>query len=137
MNKQFTWIPFYQEFSKKLLTFRNDRKPLLDMIYENRDELRASYLHDEGGENDLLSDVDPFTVFGLFNRQIKSDSRIHSTELFKELLQIHADVPSDFDGKYLTSTFYLTVTYRKFIAKYLIQFIKEQVASRPCTFGVE
>ena len=98
MNKQFTWIPYYQEFSKKLLTFRNDRKPLLDMIYENRDELRASYLHDEGGEDDLLSDVDPFTVFGLFNRQIKHDSRIHSTELFKEFLNIHADVPSDFEG---------------------------------------
>ncbi len=98
MNKQFTWIPFYQEFSEKLLMFRNDRKPLLDMIYENRDELRASYLHDEGGEDDLLSDIDPFTVFGLFNRQIKPDSRVHSTELFKEFLSINADVPSGFDG---------------------------------------
>ncbi len=98
MNKQFTWIPFYQEFSKKLLTFRNDRKSLLDMIYANREDFRAAYLHDEGGEDDLLSDIDPFTVFGLFNRQLKYDNRIHTTQLFKDLLNINADAPSDFDG---------------------------------------
>jgi 5-methylcytosine-specific restriction enzyme B len=98
MNKQFTWIPFYQELSKKLMDFRNDRQPLLDLIYANRDEFRASYLHDEGGEDDLLTDIDPFTVFGLFNRQIKYDNRIHSTQLFKDLLSINSEVPSDFEG---------------------------------------
>ncbi len=98
MSKQFTWIPFYREFSEKLLAFRNERKPLLDMIYANRDDLRAAYLHDEGGEDDLLSDIDPFTVFGLFNRQISHDNRMRSAQRFKELLGINADVPSDFDG---------------------------------------
>lgn len=96
MNKHFTWIPFYQEFSKELLTFRNDRKSLLDMIYGNQDEFLAGYLHDEGGV--LLTDIDPFTVFGMFNRQIKEDNRIRSARRFKELLDIEADEPSDFDG---------------------------------------
>ncbi len=78
------------------MTFRNNRKSLLDMIYANRDDFRAAYLHDEGG--DLLSDIDPFTVFGLFNRQIRHDNRIRSAQRFKESLGINADVPSDFDG---------------------------------------
>ena len=39
--------------------------------------------------------------------------------------------------EYLTSTFYLTIAYGKFIAKYLIQFIKEQVTGSPCTFCIE
>lgn len=29
----YTWIPFYKELSQKLLKFRNDRKPLIDWIY--------------------------------------------------------------------------------------------------------
>lgn len=95
---RFTWIPYYKEFAEKLLQFRNNRKPLLDMIYEHRDELLASYLHDENGIDDLCTDIDPFTIFGLFNRGIRENNRIHSTEVFKDLLDIKANVPSDFEG---------------------------------------
>lgn len=100
MNKdmRFTWIPFYKEFAEKLLQFRNDRKSLLKMIYDNRDELLASYLHDKDGENDLCEDIDPFTTFGLFNRGIKQENRIKSAVLFKKLLKIDANVPKDFEG---------------------------------------
>ena len=68
------------------------------MIYNYRDELLAKYLHDQGGEGDLLEDIDPFTVFGLFNRGIKHENRINSAKLFKNILDIKADIPKDFEG---------------------------------------
>ena len=94
----YTWIPYYQEFAEKLLAFRNDRKSLLKLIYDRREELLAGYLHDEDGYDDLCSDIDPFTTFGLFNRGIKSQNRIHTAEVFKTLLGIKAEVPKDFRG---------------------------------------
>lgn len=95
---KFTWIPYYKEFSEKLLKFSEDRKALLKLIYSNREELLANYLHDEKGENDFFTDIDPFSTFGLFNRKIKFDNRIRSTKLFKNLLGISANAPSDFEG---------------------------------------
>jgi 5-methylcytosine-specific restriction protein B len=98
VTSRFSWIPFYEEFAKALLKFRTNRKPLLKLIYDNRKELLASYLHDEGGEEDLFDDIDPFTVMGVFNRQIKPTNRISVIEIFKKELNIAAPIPNDFDG---------------------------------------
>lgn len=95
---KFTWIQYYKEFAEKLLRFRNDRKPLLKLIYDNKDTLFVNYLHDEKGSDDLLTDIDPFTTFGLFNRNIKLQNRFISTKIFKELLDIESEIPKDFDG---------------------------------------
>lgn len=62
------------------------------------DELLAKCLHDQGGIEDLLKDIDPFTVFGLFNRGIKRENRLKSVQLFKRKFDIKADIPDDFDG---------------------------------------
>ena len=70
-------------------------------------------------------------VIHIFTNIFKVATRRTYTTLFWKETSFVVDI------KYLTSTFYLTVTYRKFIAKNLVQFIKEQVASRPCTFGVK
>lgn len=94
----FTWIPYYKEFAQKLTQFQKDRKRLLNLIYDNRDELLAKYLHDQGGDDDLLVDIDPFTVLGLFNRCIKQENRLNSAKLFKDMLEIKTDVPEDFEG---------------------------------------
>ena len=69
-----------------------------DSPYDNRDELLAKYLHDQGGDDDLLVDIDPFTVLGLFNRRIKQENRLNSAKLFKDMLEIKTDVPEDFEG---------------------------------------
>lgn len=104
MNKQlkndmtFTWIPYYKEFAQKLVQFHDNRKSLLKLIYDRRKELYANYLHDEGGEDDLCIDIDPFSVFALFNRGISEENRINSTKVFKEILGISSDVPQDFEG---------------------------------------
>ena len=89
---------FLQGVCRKLLQFQTDRKKLLKLIYNNRATLLADYLHDEGGKDDLFTDIDPFTTFGIFNRGVKKENRIRSAELFKELLNMSANVPEDFVG---------------------------------------
>lgn len=94
----FTWVPYYKEFAEKLLQYQEDRASLCRLIYDHEDELLINYLHDEGGKDDRFTDIDPFTTFGLFNRGISKKNRASSAALFKRLLNISADVPSDFDG---------------------------------------
>ena len=31
MEEKFPWIPFYMELAKALLSYKNDRKPLVDL----------------------------------------------------------------------------------------------------------
>lgn len=80
------------------MIYRHDRKSLLDFIYKYRDDFSAGYLHDKNGRNDLLTDVDPFSVFGLFNRGIKPERRKNSLRLLKEHFHIETTMPEDFDG---------------------------------------
>ena len=94
----FTWVPYYKEFAEKLLQYQENRASLCRLIYDHEDELLINYLHDEGGKDDKFTDIDPFTTFGLFNRGISMKNRVSSAALFKRLLNISADVPSDFDG---------------------------------------
>ena len=94
----FTWVPYYKEFAEKLLQYQENRADLCRLIYDYEDELLINYLHDEGGKDDRFTDIDPFTTFGLFNRGISMKNRVSSAALFKRLLNISADVPSDFDG---------------------------------------
>lgn len=94
----FTWVPYYKEFAEKLLQYQENRTNLCRLIYDHEDELLINYLHDEGGKDDRFTDIDPFTTFGLFNRGISMKNRVSSAALFKRLLNISADVPSDFDG---------------------------------------
>lgn len=94
----FTWVPYYKEFAEKLLQYQENRASLCRLIYDHEDELLINYLHDEGGKDDRFTDIDPFTTFGLFNRGISKKNRASSAALFKRLLNISAEVPSDFDG---------------------------------------
>lgn len=92
----FTWIPFYKELSKKLLQFRNDRKPLVDWIYDNLQGY-INHLKDDS-QGTKVDDIDPFTTFAIFNRGITHEKRINICQKFKEYLDISAQVPEDFDA---------------------------------------
>ncbi len=92
----FTWIPFYKELAQKLLKFRNDRKPLVNWIYDNLDGYIKHLKDDSSGKH--VADIDPFTVFAIFNRGISHDKRVKICLTFKNYLNISAPVPKDFDG---------------------------------------
>ncbi len=93
----YTWIPFYKELSQKLLQFRNNRRPLIDWIYANIKGEYIKHLKD-APDGRSVADIDPFTVYAIFNRGITHEKRIEICQMFKDYLNISASVPKDFDG---------------------------------------
>lgn len=95
VSEHFSWIPFYMEMADKLLQFKSDRKDLIEIVY-SLDEEYVNYIKDnEGGR---YSDIDPFSVFAIFNRGLTTQKRIAIATHFKNKLGIDAPVPADFDG---------------------------------------
>ena len=94
---KFTWIPFYKELALKLLAFRDDRNPLIEWIYNTIDGNLIKHLKD-APDGRKVSDVDPFTVFAIFNRGISDDKRTTICKLFKDYLNISAMIPQDYEG---------------------------------------
>lgn len=92
-NMKFTWIPFYEELADKLLTFKNNRTELLNIIF-GLDKKYIKYITN----GDTLQDIDPFSVFAIFNRGQKEENRKAIAVFFKEKLNIKADIPTDFNG---------------------------------------
>lgn len=93
----FSWIPFYEEFANKLLAYKNKREELLEIIKLCFEDLPFEYPFKEQGQDDY-DDIDPFTVFGSFNKGIKDENRIAIIEKYKEAFSVNADVPKDFVG---------------------------------------
>ena len=117
-KNQFDWISFYEEFADKLLAYKDNRQELIEKIkqvYEVTGIKLPTIDRDKGGNN-ILVDIDPFTVFGLFNKQLTEKNRIKLITEFKELFDIKADVPMSFDGipvlSPLKSTFFYFVDNR-------------------------
>ena len=96
MDRKFTWIPFYKEFAQKLLQFRNNRRPLVNWIYDN---LQGYIKHfKDAPDGRRVPDTDPFTVFAFINRGITYDKKKDICAKFKTFLNITAPVPEDFSG---------------------------------------
>ena len=96
MDGKYTWIPFYKELAQKLLAYKDNRQDLLDYIYEEIPEEYRNYFHDKDDEPN--TDVDPYTVFAIFNRKISDKHRIEICSLFKDKFAIEAPLPKDFKG---------------------------------------
>lgn len=91
--ENYTWIPYYMELANKLLEYRNNRKDLLKIIY-SLDTKFVGYLHEQ--DNTKLRDIDPFTVFGIFNRGISNGNRLLIADFFKTELKIKSALPTNF-----------------------------------------
>ena len=107
-NKQFDWVEFYQEFADKLLPYKNNRQELIAKV---RQMFETTGINMPLLETDnQIVDMDPFTVFGLFNKGLTDANRTATLRAFKELFNIKAAVPSRFDGipilNNLKATFY-------------------------------
>ena len=92
----YTWIPFYKEMAQKLFRFSRNRTPLVNWIYDNLDG-SIGHLKD-APDGRRVPDIDPFTVYAIFNRGITIERRIEICSKFKNYLDISASVPQDFDG---------------------------------------
>ena len=105
---QFEWIDFYSEFATKLLPFKNDRKTLIEKINAAYTAIDMKVPKLESG--DEIIDIDPFTIFGLFNKGITNANRVAIIGSLAKEFEIIAKVPDNFDGipvlNNLKATFY-------------------------------
>lgn len=94
--QEYPWVAFYIEFANKLLAFANDRKPLVDIIKSVYEQIGINLPKlEKDGE---VFDIDPFTLFGLFNKGITTENRIKIITAFAEKLGVTATVPTEFEG---------------------------------------
>ena len=91
----FTWIPFYTEMAEKLLKYKDNRKELVKIVY-GMDRQFVNYIKDENGDD--YPDIDPFSVFAIFNRTSTEERRKEICRYFKSVFQLESDVPKDFDS---------------------------------------
>lgn len=112
---KFEWIDFYSEFATKLLLFKNDRKALIERINDVYTAINMQVPKLESG-GDII-DIDPFTIFGLFNKGITNSNRIAIIRSIANVFGIEAKVPNNFDGipvlNNLKATFYAFKEDRK------------------------
>ena len=99
MNKpNFSWIPFYQELADIILTYKDNRASLVEKVKLAHKEANKNLPKIEK-DNEIIPDIDPFTVFALFNRGKQSDeARIALCTGYKKAFGVTSNVPSDFDG---------------------------------------
>ncbi|SOC40735.1 McrB family protein [Salinicoccus kekensis] len=107
-ENQFAWVHFYQEFADKLRPYFNDRDALIEKVIETYKaiNMKLPTLEREGN----IVDIDPFTIFALFNKGITDKNRIRIIQGLKEEFSIDAEVPESFDGipvvNNMAATFY-------------------------------
>lgn len=94
-EKQFTWIPFFKEFADKLLEYKEKREELVEIVY-SLDGKYVNYIHNDDGNK--VTDIDPFSVFAIFNRGVADDNRKIILSHFKDKLGIVSELPHDYDG---------------------------------------
>lgn len=101
----FDWVPFYEELADNILAFRDDRASLLGKLWKVAQTsgvehlfkyLRTDQLTD--GSRGPLRDVDPFTMFGPFNRGIKDSARARIAQAYRDEFNISAAAPTTFAG---------------------------------------
>lgn len=104
-DADFSWVPFYSELADKILTYRSRRQELIAAIFRVGERsglphlfkyLRTDQGHD-GGYRDI-TDIDPFTVFGPFNRGITLDARVKIAVAYREEFKISSPAPTGFNG---------------------------------------
>lgn len=90
------WVDFYTEFATKLLVYKNDRKSLIVKLQNVYKEINMRFPKME--KDGTVVDIDPFTVFGLFNKGITNDNRKLILEGIAKEFSIEKQIPSNFDG---------------------------------------
>jgi AAA domain (dynein-related subfamily) len=97
----FTWIPIYKELAKALLPFKAKQTELINMLRELHDTgVPTIALEDQGagGKKQPLAEIDPFTLFASFNRNMTDANRIAHLRYFSKKLGLTSPLPGDFKG---------------------------------------
>lgn len=94
-NNKYDWVEFYKELSAKLLAYKSNRQELVSKVKHVFLDTGINMPTLERGNQ--LVDIDPFTVFGLFNKSsVTGENRVKIITAVKRLLGVVAPVPSSF-----------------------------------------
>lgn len=96
IHNQFGWVDFYKEFATRLLDYKNRREELIEKVKEiyNKTGINMPTLEKD---NNLI-DIDPFTIFGLFNKKLRDENRIKILTAIAELFEVSTEVPTSFES---------------------------------------
>lgn len=107
-NERYSWTSFYSELADKLLPFKDNREQLINKIQAVYACLEMKF--PKLDSTSIPIDIDPYTVYGLFNKGISETNRKKIIAAIAKEFGIEADVPSDFEGipvlNNLNATFY-------------------------------
>lgn len=92
----FDWVPFYREVAQKLLSYKDKRATLVAEIKEVFASIGLA-LSKLNKRNDA-TDIDPFTVFGLFNKRALPKTRIKIMTGLAQKWNLSAAVPQSLLG---------------------------------------
>ena len=95
-DSQYSWPRFFMELADKLLAFKDDRQALIATLQHVYAELSMDLpTLDSGG---IPTDIDPFTVYGLFNRGLTDNKRRAVALGIGGALGVQAPLHDDFVG---------------------------------------
>lgn len=112
----FDWVDFYRELASKLLNYKDNRSELVkkvNLLYEHTGITMPTLERDK-----KLIDIDPFTVFGLFNKaSMTVDNRLTLITEVANLFQVTAPIPVSFASipvlNNQNATYYLFIDERE------------------------
>ena len=101
----YSWADFYPRLADALLTYQDDHEALLKKTWDvasasGRPQL-FKYLQSDrltDGTRGPLREIDPFTVFGTFNRGIKQEARALISEAYGRAFDLAPPYPKSFTG---------------------------------------
>ena len=93
---QFDWVDFYKEFAGILRTYRNNKPELINKVHKIY-EITGINLPTLEKDNQIV-DIDPFTVFGLFNKKLTDANRLAILKAIASLFNVKTAVPTAFDS---------------------------------------
>lgn len=95
-DKHFTWIDFYTKFADQLLAYRDNRESLIRKLQAVFANLGMDLPRLDSVQ--IPPDIDPFTVFGLFNKRISDQKRKAIIASISQEFSVAAQPVEDFDG---------------------------------------
>ena len=85
------WVDFYTKFADKLFAYKSNRVELLSILRTAHEQAGLKYQFND------FKDIDPFTVFGAFNKG-NNTRRMTLIKVLTELMDIKTAQPTNFDG---------------------------------------
>lgn len=100
-DQRFQWTAFYEAVAEKLLSYADNRTPLIAAIHEIGKRVPTfQVLQDKfpGDSTRPLEDICPFTAMGIFNRSMTDANRTLIAGALAKFLGVTVPVPTSFEG---------------------------------------